>query len=333
MRKLLLAAALATATTTVFAAEPTRLEKDLRWLNQVSDKIYMITGPGGNIGLFAGEDGNLMIDDKFGPLNKRLRKVIKTINDKPIKFVVNTHWHSDHTGGNKPFSQTGSVVVAHENIRKRMSAGQFVEAFNSYIHPASKEALPTVTFTRDIQFHLDEEPVKVVHYHNAHTDGDGVIFFPQSNVVSTGDIFFNGIFPIIDISSGGTVAGVLRALDDMASKADENTRFIPGHGPVGTKADLIKARDMLNDVYTQVKKLIAEGKSAEEVVAANPAGKYSDFEGGFINAKQFAKLLYSVTTQEVKYFNPHSHGHDHDHESDHGHQHKHSHDHKNGHSH
>ena len=237
---------------------------------EVTGNIHMLTGDGGNLGLLLGDDGPLLIDDKFAPLTEAIIAKIGELGGDTPRFVVNTHFHGDHTGGNENFGNAGSTIVAHDNVRGRLAEGTEIKAFGMVTPPQTGAALPVITFTRDVSFHLNGERVDVIHVPNAHTDGDGIVHFPGSNVIHAGDVFFNGFFPFIDVDHGGTVKGTIEAADRILALADESTRIIPGHGPLAGRDDLLAYRDMLATAHERLSALKAEGKSAEEAAAANP---------------------------------------------------------------
>src|SRR5712691_12965828 len=205
---------------------------------KLADTVYMMTGAGGNLGVSVGEDAVFVIDDQFAPLTPKIQAEIAKLTDKPVKFLLNTHWHFDHVGGNENLGKAGALIFAHENVRKRMSTEQFMEFFGMKTKPEPKVALPVVTFTRDITFHVNGDEVRAFHVPRAHTDGDTIIHFAKSDVIHTGDAFFNKLYPFIDTSSGGSVDGVIAAADRVLAMAGDNTKIIPGHGPLGNKADL-----------------------------------------------------------------------------------------------
>jgi glyoxylase-like metal-dependent hydrolase (beta-lactamase superfamily II) len=214
-------------------------------IHPVRDGIYMLEGQGGNIGLLVGNDGAFLIDDQFAPLTKKILAAVKKLNPKHPKFLVNTHWHFDHTGGNENLGEAGTVIVAHDNIRKRMSTKQFIAAFKRKVPPSPEAALPVITFSDGVTFHWNGETVRVRHIPRAHTDGDSIVHFTKANVIHTGDLVFNGIYPFIDASSGGRLDGVIRGVEALLEMADDDTRFIPGHGPLATMKDLVTYHDML----------------------------------------------------------------------------------------
>jgi glyoxylase-like metal-dependent hydrolase (beta-lactamase superfamily II) len=228
---------------------------------KLSDTVYMLTGEGGNIGLSIGEDAVLMIDDQFAPLTPKIQEAIAKLTPKPVKLLVNTHWHSDHTGGNENFGRAGALIVAHENVRKRLSTDGFVEFLGMKTKAEPRIALPTITFARETVFNVNGDELRVVHVPNAHTDGDAIVYFTKSNVIHMGDIFFNKLYPFIDSSSGGSAAGVIASADRVLKTAREDTRIIPGHGPLASKADLKAYRDMLATVSGRIQKQVKSGKS------------------------------------------------------------------------
>ena len=260
---------------------------------KLSSNTYMLTGAGGNLGLSVGEDAIFLIDDQFGPMTPKLQAAIAAISKKPIRFLLNTHWHFDHTGGNENFGKAGALIVAHENVRKRMSSDQTIEFMNMPIKASPKVALPVVTFSNDISFQLNGENLYVFHVPNGHTDGDAIVHFKTSNVVHMGDIYFNKIYPFIDTSSGGTPEGIVAAVDRVLALTNESTRFIPGHGPLGTRADLVAYRAMVDSVSTRVKTLAREGKTLAQVQDAKPTAEFDAvWGGGFLPGPQFVEMLY-----------------------------------------
>ena len=278
-------------------AAPSFAQEDLSKVEiqtqKLADTVYMMTGSGGNLGVSVGEDAVFLIDDQFAPLTPKIQAAIAKITDKPVKFVLNTHWHSDHTGGNENLGKAGSIIVAHENVRRRLSTEGFIEFFGMKSEAQPKTALPVVTFTRDLTFHVNGDEVLVLYVPKAHTDGDAIVHFRKSNVIHMGDAFFNKLYPFIDTSSGGTVEGVLKAADLVLRLADDDTKIIPGHGPLGSKADLQAYRDMLAAVSGRVRQLIRQGKSLDETVAAKPSAKFDETWGkGFLPPEKFVAMLY-----------------------------------------
>ncbi len=259
----------------------------------VAAGVHMLIGSGGNVGVSSGEDGVLIIDDQYAPLTDKISAAITKISGKPIRFVINTHWHGDHTGGNENVGKTGAVIVAHENVRERLSREQFNAFFNRRTPPSPKGALPIVTFTQDIFFHVNGDDLHVFHVDPAHTDGDSVIHWQKANVFHMGDLFFSGGYPFIDLSSNGAAQGIIAAADKVISLANGESKIIPGHGPLSTRQDLIAYRDMLKDLESRITGLIGQGKSLEEVKAAKPSATYDDKWGtGFIKGDQIVEFFY-----------------------------------------
>ena len=265
---------------------------------EIKDGIYVIEGRGGNIGLSVGEDGAFMIDDKFAPMADNIKAKIAEISpDTSIEFVLNTHWHRDHTGGNESFHNDGSVIVSHENVRKRLESGGVISFFNAEVPSANPGALPMITFTDNVSFHMNGQKLDIMHVGpgNAHTDGDSVVFFSPANIVHTGDLYFNGFYPFIDPDNGGSVTGVVEAVDAILAKIDDDTIVIPGHGPVSNKAELTAYRDMLSAVAENISSLKAEGKSEQEIIAAKPTADFDEaWGGGFIKPDTWVKLVTSM---------------------------------------
>ena len=261
----------------------------------VADGIYMLTGSGGNLGLSVGDDGVFLIDDQFAPLTEKIQAKIATLSDKPVKFLINTHWHFDHTGGNENFGMRDAIIVAHHNVRTRLEAGGVIEAFKKDVPPAPAVALPVITFEQALSFHFNGETILVEHPAPAHTDGDAIVFFENANVVHMGDTFFNGIYPFIDASSGGNMAGVVSAVANVLSKIDDKTKVIPGHGKLSNKKELQAYHDMLASVYADVKKLKDKGHSVDAVVAAKPTAKFdAKWGAGFLAPDVWVALIYGA---------------------------------------
>lgn len=252
----------------------------------VSDNIYMLKGAGGNVGISVGDDGVFMIDDQFAPLSEKLQNAIKTVSDKPVKFLVNTHFHGDHSGGNANFEAAGALIVAHDNVRKRLAADE----------RTASAGLPVITFSDDATFFMNEDDIFVTHVHQAHTDGDALIYFTQSNVLHTGDTFFNGMFPFIDINRGGSIDGDIAAAQKGLLLINDDTQIIPGHGPVATKADYQNYYDMLKGLRANVAQAIAQGKTEDEVGAMESLSSdyYTDEEAAkfFIKGDVIRKTVY-----------------------------------------
>jgi len=254
--------------------------------------IHMLKGAGGNLGVSVGKDGVFLIDSQFAPLTEKVKAAIAKLSPAPVRFVVNTHWHGDHTGGNENFGKSGAIIVAQDNVRARMSVEQFNSVFNDTTPPSPEGALPVVTFADAVTFHYNGEDIWVFHVPNAHTDGDAVIQFKKANVVHTGDVLFNGFYPFIDISSGGSVKGTIAAADRILGAIDENTKLIPGHGPLADKEALKAYRDMLADVSGKIEAMLKKGKTADQIKAAKPSAAYdAKWANGFMKPDMFVDIM------------------------------------------
>ncbi len=261
---------------------------------QVSEQIYMIEGKGGNIGLFIGKEGTFLIDDQFAPLTEKIIEAIKSVGGDYPKFLINTHYHGDHTGGNENLGRSGTLIFSHDNVRERLSTGSFIEAFNMQRSGVTPEGLPVVTFSEDISFHLNGDSVQVIHVPHAHTDGDSFVHFKAANVIHAGDIFFNGFYPFIDVNHGGSLKGMIAAVDKIILLVDNNTKIIAGHGPLGDKSQLASYRQMLVTAYERLRKLKEKGSSAQETIAAKPlADLEATWGGGLFTGDRWIELTYS----------------------------------------
>jgi len=254
----------------------------------VSKNIYMLEGSGGNIGVSVGADGNLIVDDQFAPLAEKIDAAVQKLNPGKLKFVLNTHHHGDHTGGNATFGAKDATIIAQSNVRKRLSA----EA-NS-----KKEALPVITFDQSASVHFNGEEIKLVHQGPGHTDGDSIIFFTGANVVHMGDQFFNGAFPFIDLNSGGSVDGYIKTVSTVLEKVPADAKIIPGHGKLATVEDLKNFRAMLVETSGVVKEGIAAGKSLADLKAAGLPDKFKDFGSGFIKTDRWIETIYNSATKK-----------------------------------
>lgn len=261
---------------------------------KVAPAIYMISGKGGNIGVSIGKDGTFMIDDKFAANTKEIIKEIKTIGGNTPSFIINTHWHGDHTGGNQNFGEQGAIIVAHNNVRKRLSQDNYIAAFKMKTAAYSPAALPVITFTKDINFHLNNNTIEVSHLPRAHTDGDSYVYFKEKNVLHTGDLFFNGFYPFIDVDHGGSLKGTLDAINLLLSVTNDQTRIIPGHGPLANKADLTNYRDMLAYAYETLSQLKAKKLSIEQVIAQKPLEKLDkNWSNGIFKTDKWVEYVYA----------------------------------------
>jgi glyoxylase-like metal-dependent hydrolase (beta-lactamase superfamily II) len=277
----------------VLVAVPAAAQRD--WSNveirveQVAPGVAVLFGAGGNIGLSHGVDGNVLIDDQFAPLTERIVEAVRSVDPDPVRFVVNTHWHGDHTGGNENLGRAGTVIVAHHNVRRRMSMDQVVRGDAVPASPAG--ALPVVTFGQDLSFHLNGDDIRVVHVEHAHTDGDALVYWTRANVIHMGDTYFNGMLPFIDLDSGGSIDGLLTALNQAIDMTNETTRVIPGHGPVARRSELAAYRDVLTGMRAQIFDAIEQGRSLDEIKAMRLADRYGD-EDDFITPDAFVEAVY-----------------------------------------
>jgi glyoxylase-like metal-dependent hydrolase (beta-lactamase superfamily II) len=268
---------------------------------KLAEGVYMLSGAGGNMGLSVGSDGTFLIDDQYAPLTPRIKAAIAAISDKPLRFLLNTHWHGDHTGGNKNLGEGGVLIVAHDNVRKRMSTEQFLSLFNEKVPASPAVALPVVTFGDAVTFHLNGDEIHVFHVAPAHTDGDAIIHFRKANIVHAGDTFFNGMYPFIDVSSGGSIDGMIAAADRLLAMVDAKTQIIPGHGPVGDRTQLKSFRDMLAGVRDAIRPLASAGKTVKQIVETKPTTAYDEIWGkGFLKPDTFAEIVATDLTGKAK---------------------------------
>lgn len=258
--------------------------------SKVAGNIYMLTGAGGNIGVSVGEDGIVVIDDQYAPLAPKIESALKSITDKPVRFVVNTHYHGDHTGGNESFGGKSVPIVAQDNVRKRLIAG--IDTPDYKVPPAPKAALPVLTFADSVTIHLNGEEIRAVHAPHAHTDGDSVIWFTGSNVVHMGDTFFNGRFPFIDTRSGGGLRGTIAVVNQVLTTAPADAQIIPGHGPLGDITALRNYRNMLEETSAVVAAGIKAGKSLSQLKEEKVLARWDSWGEGFIKTNDFIDTLY-----------------------------------------
>ena len=241
---------------------------------KLTESVYMLEGSGGNIGVLVGNDGIILIDDQFAPLTEKIKTALTKISNKPVKFVVNTHFHGDHAGGNENFGKQGVIIVAHDNTRKRLSVDHYFEVTKKTQKASAYEGLPEVTFADSVTFHLNGETICVFYAKNAHTDGDIIVHFKGSNIFHCGDVFVRYGFPVIDQNNGGSIDGIIKAIDNLIAITNNESKIIPGHGGLSTKKDLIDYRDMLVMVRKRVVDGMQQGKSLQQIADSDPLKGY-----------------------------------------------------------
>jgi glyoxylase-like metal-dependent hydrolase (beta-lactamase superfamily II) len=259
---------------------------------KVADGIYMLQGSGGNIGVSVGEDGVLLVDTQFAQLMEKIKSAIAEISKGPIRIVLNTNWHYDHAYGNEPLGKSGALIIAHVNTRTRMLSEQYFEDFDMTVPVFPEAALPAVTFKDSLTLHFNGEDIQVFHIKNAHSDADIAIHFPKANVIHTGDLYFSILYPYIDVAHGGSIDGMIKAAEKILGMADENTKIIPGHGPLSNKEGLTKYRDMLVTLRDRIKAQIKEGKTLEEVLASKPTADFDKEKAQSVPPEMFVKIIY-----------------------------------------
>lgn len=265
--------------------------------HQVTDKVYMLEGMGGNIGVFAGEDGVLMIDSQYAPLSDKILTAIREISDGPLSYLVNTHWHGDHVGGNENFANAGATIIAHYNVRERVSTEQ-IRPFRKPTPPSPEAAWPSITFEENMRVHINGERIYLFHIDNAHTDGDALIYFPVSNVMHMGDCMFNYRFPYVDLSSGGHPDGAIKAVEAALMISDENTTIIPGHGPVAKREDLLRYQEMWYTIRDRVKEAMEDGITQETADAKELTLGFEEWNWRFITDEKFVQMIFSAYAEE-----------------------------------
>jgi cyclase len=261
-------------------------------VTKVAGNVYMLEGAGGNIGVSVGSDGILIVDDQFAPLADKIKAALKTLGEGKLKFVLNTHYHGDHTGGNIAFGPD-APIIAQTNVRKRLSTEQISRFFNRTTPAYPKEALPVITFDQAVSVFFNGEEIKVIHFPRGHTDGDSVIFFTGSNVVHMGDDFFNGRFPVVDLEAGGDVEGMTRNVAEIIGKLPQGVKVIPGHGPLSDVEGLKAFHRMLVETTGIVRKKIAAGKTLKQIKADGLPKEWKSWGSGFIKTDTWIELVYN----------------------------------------
>lgn len=264
---------------------------------KVGGNVYMLEGAGGNIGVSAGVDGILIVDDQFAPLADKIRAALKEINPGQLRFVLNTHYHGDHTGSNVVFGKE-ATIIAHDNVRARLAAEQTL--MGQKVPPAPKEALPVITYAGSVSIHFNGEEIRVIHFPAGHTDGDSVMFFHTSNVVHMGDHFFANRFPFVDLEHGGSVEGLTKNIGDIAARLPADSRIIPGHGPISTLDDLKRYHRMLIETTALIRKETAAGKTLAQLKAAGLPAEWKTWGTGFINTDRWIETIFKSLSKEAK---------------------------------
>lgn len=258
---------------------------------EVAPGLHVLFGAGGNIGLHFGAEAVFLVDDQYAPLTDRIIAKVGDIAGDEVDFILNTHYHGDHTGGNENFGEAGALIFGHDNVRMRVIEDN-----------EAPQNAPVVTFNDSQTFHINGETVRAIHVHNAHTDGDSIVVFEAANVIHAGDTIFEesfGSFPFIDLGGGGSINGAIEAVETMLSLSDERTRIIPGHGQVMSRAELVAYRDMLVDIRNEVQRMVARGESRERIIEARPARSYAaPRTGGFISEDRFVGTVYDSLTAD-----------------------------------
>jgi len=291
--------ALVLTASVALAQIPTAEEAEVKII-QLADGLYMLTGIGGNMAVSIGTDGVFIVDDDLAPMAEKIKAAIATLSKEPVRMIFNTHWHFDHAGGNQFFAKQGAQIVAHDNVRKRMSTTQYSSYFKSESPPSPDAALPVITFDSTATFHLNGQTIRAIHTPPAHTDGDSILIFEEANVAHLGDVFFNSMYPFIDISSGGSIRGIIAAVDRILPLLNDETKIIPGHGPLATLADLQKYRSMLMLVSARIQALIDEGKTKEQVVTLRPTTNFdADWAWSFLPADRWTGLIYDSLVESA----------------------------------
>jgi len=261
---------------------------------KLRDNIYMLYGPGGNMVALTGPDGKVLVDSSFSTVAPKIKDALAALGNPPLKILINTHWHFDHTDGNAALHEAGATILAHENTRKRLSTPQDMPALGIHFPASPADALPQQTFTTDFKLYFNGEELSLGYIPPAHTDTDIYIRYEKANVLHMGDIWFNGFYPLIDIGTGGSINGMITGSQRGLTLADVDTKIVPGHGPVGDKATFTKYHDMLVTVRDRVRAQKSAGKSLEEVVAAKPTADLDAVWGnGFIQGDLFVRFVYS----------------------------------------
>jgi cyclase len=261
---------------------------------KVTDRIYMLEGRGGNIGVSAGPDGVLIVDDQFAPLADKIKAALKYLGSDKPKYILNTHWHGDHVGGNPAFGKDGTII-AHTNVRKRVTTRQML--FGKEVEALSPDGWPVITFDESVSIHFNGEEIRVMHYPGGHTDGDIIVFFTGSNVVHMGDHLFTGMFPFVDLDHGGDVEGMTRNIERVLKEIPADAKIIPGHGPLSTAEDLKAFHSMLVETTNLVRNKIAAGLTLDQIKSEGVPDRWQKWGEGFINTDQWLETVHRSLTR------------------------------------
>ena len=267
-------------------------------ITKLTDAVFMLKGSGGNIVVSVGQDGVILVDDQFAPLTEKIKEAISKITDDHVKFVFNTHWHSDHVGGNENLGEAGAIIVSHDNVRKRLSTEQFIDFLNKTVSPLPEKGLPIVTFSDNMTLFQNDDEIKIIHVDNGHTDGDSIVYFTKNNVIHVGDDFNDKSYPFIDISSGGSIDGLISSLETVSSIINDETKVISGHSEISNTTKVNDFTNMLKDIREKVNQMINDGKSLEEIIASQPTSKYDEIYYDHTSRKpgEFVTFIYHSLT-------------------------------------
>ena len=261
---------------------------------KLTDSMYVIHGSGGNVILSIGNDGIILVDDQYAPVTEKMKSVIANITNKPIKFVINTHWHPDHVGGNERLGEAGAIIISHDNVRKRLSNDQFFELINQTIPALSKKGLPIITFSDNMTFYQNNDEIRISYLDNGHTDGDSAVYFTQNNVIHVGDDFSDRAYPFMDLSTGGSIDGLISSLQSIISMINNDTKVVAGHSGISNQTKVKDYVAMLIDVRNVISNMIKEGKTLDEIIQSKPTSQYDTTyrDYSFIKPKDFVTNLY-----------------------------------------
>lgn len=261
---------------------------------KLTDNMYVIHGSGGNVILSIGNDGIILVDDQYDPVTEKMKAVIANITNKPIKFVINTHWHPDHVGGNERLGEEGAIIISHENVRKRLSNDQFFELINQTIPALSKKGLPVITFSDNMTFYQNNDEIRINYLYNGHTDGDSAVYFTHNNVIHVGDDFSDKAYPFMDLSTGGSIDGLISSLQSIISMINNETKVVAGHSGISNQSKVNDYVNMLIDVRSLIGNMMKEGKSLDEIIQSKPTSQYDTIyqDYSFIKPSDFVTNIY-----------------------------------------